>query len=73
MIGRQPMLWVVSRGDVRSNVPALARALGLQQQHHQPAAGQQEEAADATSLVERMPVLLACETSWLKLKWVTAA
>eukprot|EP00775_Hariotina_reticulata_P005392 gene5392-5626_t len=54
MVGRQSMLWVIPRSDIRSPVPAIATALGLQQQ-------------DATALVERMPVLLACETSWLKL------
>ena len=60
MVGHQPMLWVINRGDVRTSVPALARALGLEQQ--------QQEGADAATLAERMPVLLACETDWLKLK-----
>jgi hypothetical protein len=54
------MLWVINKGDVRTNVPALAAALGLQQQ--------QQQGGDAATLAERMPVLLACETEWLKLK-----
>lgn len=58
MLGRQSMLWVVGRGDVRSPVPAIASALGL-------------EAQQAAALVERMPVLLACETAWLTLKCVS--
>ena len=61
MVGHQPMLWVVNRSDVRTNVPALAGALGLEQQ-------QQQQGADAATLAERMPVLLACETEWLRLK-----
>lgn len=55
MLGRQSMLWVVTRGDVRSNVPAITTALGLSKE-------------EAVALVERMPVLLACETGWLQLK-----
>lgn len=55
MLGRQSMLWVVSRGDVRSNVPAITTALGL-------------TTDEAAALVERMPVLLACEPGWLQLK-----
>jgi hypothetical protein len=55
MVGRQSILWVIPHSDIRSPVPAMATALGLKQQ-------------DAAKLVERMPVLLACETSWLKLK-----
>lgn len=61
MVGHQPMLWVVNKGDVRTNVPALAAALGLQQP-------QQQQGGDAATLAERMPVLLACETDWLRLK-----
>jgi hypothetical protein len=57
------MLWVVNRSDVRTNVPALAGALGLEQQQQQ-----QQQGADAATLAERMPVLLACETEWLRLK-----
>lgn len=75
MVGRQPMLWVVNRSDVRTTVPALAAALGLPQQQQQQLSDhpeqqkqQQQEAADATTLAERMPVLLACETDWLRLK-----
>jgi hypothetical protein len=55
MLGRQSMLWVVARGDVRSAVPAVATGLGLSKD-------------EASQLVERMPVLLACEAAWLKLK-----
>jgi len=46
MVGRQSILWVIPRSDIRSPVPAIATALGLQQ-------------PDAAKLVERMPVLLA--------------
>jgi hypothetical protein len=65
------MLWVINHSDVRTQVPALARALGLeQQQQHEQAAHQQQQqqGADASTLAERMPVLLACETDWLRLK-----
>lgn len=55
MVGRQSMLWVIARGDVRSPAPAIATSLGLSQE-------------EACSLVENMPVLLACEQAWLKLK-----
>jgi hypothetical protein len=69
MIGRQPMLWVVSSGDVRTSVPALANALGLQQQQQQQQSQQPDQGGgSAAALVERMPVLLACETAWLQLK-----
>jgi hypothetical protein len=55
MLGRQSMLWVVARGDVRAAVPAVASGLGLAQE-------------EAAKLVEKMPVLLACEAAWLRLK-----
>lgn len=55
MLGRQSMLWVIGAGDVRSPVPAIATGLGISKE-------------EAGGLVERMPVLLACEQSWLKLK-----
>lgn len=71
MVGHQPMLWVINRSDVRTPVPALARALGLEQQQQQQTPDQQQQqqqGADASTLAERMPVLLACETDWLRLK-----
>lgn len=76
MVGHQPMLWVINRSDVRTTVPALARALGLEGQQQQQQAPQDAAAAgdaaggvaDAATLAERMPVLLACETDWLRLK-----
>lgn len=55
MLGRQSMLWVVTRGDVRSNVSVITTTLGV-------------TSDEAVGLIERMPVLLACEQAWLKLK-----
>lgn len=54
-LGRQPMLWVVGSSDVRSPAPVLAERLGLTM-------------ADAATLLERMPVLLAYQPDWLCLK-----
>lgn len=67
MVGRQPMLWVINRSDVRTSVSALAQALGLEQQGEGDGTSA-SAAADAATLAERMPVLLACETEWLRLK-----
>lgn len=48
MVGRQPILWHVQKGEVKSDVGAIAGALGL-------------DSAAAADLVSRMPVLLALE------------
>ena len=56
MVGAQPLLWVIPPSDMRNSCDAIAAALGV-------------EAAEAQLLVTKMPLLLALEPQWLRLRW----